>query len=265
MKKSKLLKTKYSVISRGTEKHNNHGYMGISEVANGFQYVLNIDHGVKKSELNDQVLKFKTGYTVENIAFSRFEIITALMYNKNINLEDRIIIYGLGNIGFTCLIYLLDKGYSNIGVVVKRKTEKIVKLQNEMFNFYNISINIYLYDEQMEEYNVYIDTTGLSEVLENIFEHIGFQKTVIILSTPREGKYLLDPLMINRKNLVIVGGHELNGINKKFREELFNLLLEKNKDKKFLSEYITIHPYDDEIISKIRNQKNNFIEILKYD
>ena len=89
--------------------------------------------------------------------------------------------------------------------------------------------------------------------------------TIIILSTPREEEFLINPLMINRKNLSIYGGHEIFGVDLKFRKELFNIILEENKkDEGILDEYVSIHDYSEEEINNIKKKKSNYVDVLKY-
>ncbi len=269
MKNEKTVKVNYSIISRGTEKYNNHGYMGVSEIANNSQYILNIDHGILESEINDQILIFKGGYSIYNIAFTRFELITAIMYKHNkLNFDDKIVIFGLGNIGISCLVYLLDMGYQDITVVVKEEKEFFSKLKILKENYKQSNVNIQLYNNYLENnftQNIYIDTTGSSDVLEKIFNSIKVNSTIVILSTPRNSAFKIDPLLINRENLKIYGGHELNGIDKGLRQQLFEELLRKNESKLFLESIVSIHQYSEEILNNILIHKQNFIDVLKYE
>ena len=89
--------------------------------------------------------------------------------------------------------------------------------------------------------------------------------SVIILSTPRDNEYLIDPLMVNRKNLTIYGGHEIFGYGKNKRNEVFNKILEENKVlESILIQYINIHDYSEEELNNIYNNKTNIIDIFKY-
>ena len=89
--------------------------------------------------------------------------------------------------------------------------------------------------------------------------------TIIILSTPREEEFLINPLLINRRNLSVYGGHEIFGIDLEFRKKLYNTILKENKNiEELLNEYVAIHDYSEKEIIKIKNKKSNFIDVLKY-
>ena len=64
--------------------------------------------------------------------------------------------------------------------------------------------------------------------------------------------------------MTVIGGHELNGINVKLRQHIFEKILKVNKTKKFLKEFINEYNYSDEKLKNIKQQKSNFIEIFKY-
>lgn len=259
------LNISHSIVSRGTEKYDNHGYMSISEEINKYKYILNVDHGIKKATLNTEYLKFKSTYTIENIAFSRFQLITALVYEKHKSkIVDNILILGLGNIGLSCLFYLLDKNYKNITIYVREVTEYMFNLLIIIKQKYKIDIEYITKLEKTLSYNTFIETTGSSIVLKNIFEGIGYNKNIIILSTPRNESYLISPLIINRKNLVVIGGHELNGIDKIYKNKILKKLLEKNSKKEYVKEFINIYKYSIKKLKQIKNKKSNFIELFKY-
>lgn len=253
----------YSIVSRGTEKYNNCGYMAISKIYNLSRYILNVDHNVKDTNLNANCLIAKSYYDIENIVFSRFQLITALTFERiKYRINDNILILGLGNIGISCLFYLLDNNFKNITIYVRNKNDKILNLLKLVKMEYNVDIKII--SNFNYKYDTYIDTTGDSIVLSNVFNNSNFNSTIIILSTPRDEKYLISPLMINRKNLTVIGGHELNGINVNLRQYIFEKVLEVNKTKKFLKEFINEHNYSEEKLKNIKRQKSNFIEIFKY-
>lgn len=257
------LSIEYSIVSRGTEKYNNCGYMAISKIYNSNRYILNVDHNVKNATLNANCLKAKSCYDIENIVFSRFQLITALTFERiKYRINDDILILGLGNIGIGCLLYLLDNNFKNITIYVRNKNDKMFNLLKLVKLKYNEDINII--SNFNYKYDTYIDTTGDSLVLSNIFNNSDFNSAIIILSTPRDEKYLISPLMINRKNLTVIGGHELNGINVNHRQYVFEKTLEVNKTKKFLKEFINEYNYSEEKLKNIKRQKSNFIEIFKY-
>ena len=259
--KNREREIEYSVISRGTEKSGSKGYMSISKKIDGLRYLLVQDHKEKCIVSFKDSLKCYN-YDINNIAFSRFELIPTLVLKRN-TFEDNILITGLGNIGITTLVYLLDNNYKDIDIYTNDFSEYVIKGVNLLNKKYNVNIN--LVQEINKEYNTYIDTTGVSVVLENVFDNIKFNKDIFLIGTPRESKYLIDPLLIHRNNLRIIGGHELRGIDKSLRQDIFKELLEKNSDKDYLKELITISVYDENIIERKLETKSNFIEVIKYD
>lgn len=255
----------YSIVSRGTEKYNNIGYMAITEIAKSYRYILNYDHGIKKAPLSYGYLKAKDIYNIYNIAFSRFQLITALMYNKHKKeIKDKILLLGIGNLGISCLFYLLDNNYKSITIFVRKSNPYYLKLAKIIKKEYNINIDFVTEINNREKYNTYIDTTGSSTILKNIFEIIEFNKTIIILSTPRDEKYLISPLMINRKSITIIGGHEFNGITNQYRQKVFNKLLSNNQSKKYLKNFISEYNYSIDKLESIKTKKENYIEIFHY-
>ena len=256
------VKTEYSIISRGTEKYSKHGYMGISYPLMNKQYILDIDHGILESEINDHVLEFDANkYSLSNIAVARFELISRMVLERY-HLKDNILILGFGNLGFTTLLSLLKNGYQNISVFMRNK-QKNLKIIQEIEDMLDIKIKFT--DKIDDSYRTYIDTTGSSNVIQNIFEVVSSLKEIVILSTPRDSKYLIDPLIINRKNLIVIGGHELNGIDKKWRNNVFNIILEENLSyEKYLDNFISITKYEKGIVEKLRENKKSLIDVIKY-
>lgn len=253
----------YSIVSRGTEKYNNCGYMAISKIYNSNRYILNVDHNIKNAILNINCLKAKSCYDIANIVFSRFQLITALTFERlKYRINDNVLLLGLGNVGISCLMYLLDNKFKNITIYVRNKNNKIFSLLKLIKLEYKVDINVT--SDFNYKYNTYIDTTGDSFILSKVFNNSDFNNTIIILSTPRDEKYLISPLMINRKNLTVIGGHELNGINVEHRQRIFENILKVNKNKKFLKEFINEYNYSEEKLKNIKQQKSNFIEIFKY-
>ena len=255
------MKIQYSVISRGTEKSGSKGYMAITKPINNNRYLIPIDHDIREcNNLKDALICYD--YSISNIILSRFELISALSLEKA-KFEDNVLICGLGNIGISTLIYLLDNKYKEITIYIRKNSNCIKKVINELNQKYIIKINII--NKIEDNYNTYIDTTGSSEVIKNIFENIGCNKTIFLIGTPRESNFLIDPLLIHRNNLVVIGGHELRGITLEHRNELYKHLLELNKDKLFIENLITYNKYSKEtLLSKLDN-KTNFIEVFKYE
>lgn len=244
--------TEYSVISNGTEKYSNKGYISISKIKGNYRFIQDIDHGILESKINDHSLKVNKKYSIENIVLSRFELIPALFFKKN-KVDDNILICGCGNIGYSTCIYLINHGYKNITIynrnniipyqLSKRKVKSTNKIESG--------------------FNTYIDTTGSSDVLKEVFNNSSYFNNIIILSTPRDEKYLIDPLQINQKNLKIYGGHEINGYTNKYRNAVLFQLLKENINEN-LEGIINYSLYSKNMIIKLRNVKKFIFNVIKY-
>ena len=251
------MKVCYSIISRGSEKYINHGYMGVSEQINNKQYLLDVDHNTKFVTETKHSMSFKPKYSIQNIAISRFELISEITFDR-IKINDNILICGFGNIGFTCLLNLLKRGYKKIKIFSNIKYDI-----NVLERKYKVKIQFI--KQITDEFKTYIDATGSSNVLESIFEEITYLKDIIIISTPREETFKIDPLIINRKNISIYGGHELNGIDKIEREKKYRRLLKKNKSiERILNDFVSIHKFSTSKLNRLLMKKNNIIDIFQY-
>lgn len=253
----------YTIVSRGTEKSGSKGYMGVTTIKNNRRLFLLSKHFDRYIDTYKDSFEIPSKYTIQNIAISRFELMGALTLKNILYLiEDNVLITGFGNIGFTCLLYLLENGYKNISIMsrnIKDYQEKAVEKLNKLYN-----ANIKFITDYDNHYNTYIEATGSSEVIKNIIESTTNNSNIILIGTPREENYLLNPLDINRKNLKIIGGHELNGHTIEERKKLYAELLEKNKNKN-LNEFVNIYNESNDIREKILEDKKNFIEVIKYD
>ena len=252
----------YSIVSRGTEKYGSKGYMGITKKQNGNRFLILARHYDKYIDTYKDSFEFADNYKISNIAVSRFELMSALTIDLITKLiKDNILIIGFGNVGFTCLIHLLKKGYRNINIL----TNNLKDFQNKGLEHINsiFKSNIKFVNE-FEKYDTYIEATGNSEVIKNIVENTENGSSIILLGTPRDEEYLINPLEIHRKNLKIFGGHELNGHTMIERTQLFSELLEKNKKYNF-EEFVNVYKDEENIVDKILECKNNFIEVIKYE
>ena len=253
----------YTVVSRGTEKYGSQGYIGITTPIENKRFLVLSKHFDKYIDTYKDSFEIPIKYTIENIAVSRFELMGALTLKPILNLiTDNILITGLGDLGFTALLYILENGYKNITII----TRNIKDFQINAVKMLNVEYkaNIKFTDNYNLSYNTYIVTTGNSNVIENIMETAENLSNIILLGVPREERYLINPLDVNRKNLKIIGGHELNGHSIKERTCLFKELLEIN-DKKDLKKFVNIYHEQNGIREKILNSKENFIEVIKYD
>ena len=252
----------YSIVSRGTEKYGSQGYMGITRIVDSKRLFVLAKHFDKYIDTYKDSFELSSKYTIENIAISRFELMGALAIKPIKNLiKDNILITGFGSVGFTSLLYLLESGYKNINILTRNLNQYQETAIKKINNFYKTNIK---FVKEYEHYNTYIEATGSSEVIKNIVNVADNNSNIILIGTPREETYFINPLDINRRNLRIIGGHELNGHTMEERTSLFNELLEKNKDKD-LKDFVNIYDETSNIRNKILNKKENFIEVIKYD
>ena len=250
----------YNIVSRGTEKAGSKGYMAITKKIHEERHLIVQDHE------NALITHFKDSlpcyhYDIHTIAFSRFELIGALALQR-ISFSDDILLCGLGNVGVTALIYLLDHDYRNIRIYIDSVKPYIQRMIRKLNKQYGAQLRIV---DRIELAKTYIDTTGASSVLEAIFQDIKPFCTVFLIGTPRDGSYLIDPLCIHRNNLLVVGGHELKGIKKTERLRVFQELLEKNDKNPLLKDIVHINRYRKNIFMDILNEKKHFIEVVEYD
>lgn len=260
---NKKIKIEYTIISRGTEKYGSKGYMGITEPINKKRYFVLANHYEKYVKSFKDSFFFDDEYDIENIVLSRFELIPKLAFDGELDfIKERILVCGLGSVGTAALIYLLDLGYKEIDILIKNNKTKTIYLINYLNKKYKA--NIKARNILSDQYDTYIDATGSSNAIESIFEDIPNNATVFFLGTPRESKYLIDPLDIHRKNLRIFGGHELNGHSWDERNKVFLKLLMQNKNKN-LKSFVNIYNSNSDILTKVYNKKRNFFEVIKYD
>lgn len=253
----------YTIVSRGTEKSGSQGYMGVTTIKDNKRLFLLSKHFDKYIDTYKDSFEIPAKYTIQNIAISRFELMGALTLKNILNIiKDDILVTGFGDVGFTCVLYLLENGYKKIYIMtrnIKNYHKKAIEKLNKLYN-----ANIEFITDYTKHYNTYIEATGSSEVIRKIIESTANNSNIILIGTPREESYLINPLDINRKNLKIIGGHELNGHTIEERNELFLELLEENQHKKF-DEFVNIYNESNDIREKILKNKENFIEVIKYD
>lgn len=252
----------YTIVSRGTEKYGSKGYMGITKEQGGKRNLVLARHYDKYIDTYKDSFEILDKYNIKNVAVSRFELMSAINLDSITNLiNEDILIIGFGNVGFSCLIHLLKNGYRNINIFTnnvkdfqKNGLDQINKIFDSSIKFVN----------EIGKYNTYIEATGNSDVIKNIFEITDDNTTIILLGTPRDESYFINPLDINRKNIKIIGAHELNGHTIEERRKVFKELLEENKNYNF-DEFVSIYNYELNIVDKILQNKNNFIEVIKYE
>ena len=252
------MKIKYSILSRGTEKYVGHGYMAISEPKDGKQYIFDLDHNILDTNSMKNKLSFPSKFSINNIVFSRFELISELLFRRVI-IQDNILICGLGSVGIACLINLLEHGYKNISIYSKNSVHNL-ELIEKMYEVKLLQVN-----KIDDSYKSYVELTGDSLVLKTIIESVSFLKDIVILSTLRDQDYFIDPLTINRKNLIIYGGHEFVGYSEEFRNKVFNDLLRSNiKIENLIKYFISYHNFSSKKLEELLNKKQNYIDVFKY-
>lgn len=252
------MKIKYSILSRGTEKYVGHGYMAISEPKNGKQYIFDLDHNILDTNEMKNKLSFPSNFSINNIVFSRFELISELLFRR-VLIQDNILICGLGSVGIACLINLLEHGYKKIFIYSKNPFHNL-ELIEKMYD-----VKLMQVDKIDDSYKSYIELTGDSLVLKKIIESVSSLKDIVILSTPRDQNYFIDPLTINRKNLTIYGGHELIGYSDEFRNNVFSDLLRSNtKIENLIKHFISFHNFSSKKLEELLNKKENYIDVFKY-
>lgn len=252
------MKIKYSILSRGTEKYVRHGYMAISESKDEKQYIFDLDHNILETNEIKNKLSFPANFSIYNIVFSRFELISELLFRR-VLIQDNILICGLGSVGITCLINLLERGYKNISIYSKNLVYDLNLIEKK----YNVKLLQVV--EIDDTYKTYIELTGDSLVLKTIIESVSFLKDIIILSTPRNEDYFINPLIINRKNLTIYGAHELMGYSEKLRNQVFIDLLKSNiKNENLIKHFISFHNFSSKKLDELLKKKQNYIDVFKY-
>lgn len=262
IKNNAEIEIEYSIVSRGTEKKGSKGYMGITKVDNHTRYLVLSKHFDKYIDTYKDSFKISEEYSIDNIAVSRFELMSALALEPiKKKLKDNILIVGFGNIGFSCLVYLINNGFKNI----KINTREIRDFQKKAIAVINkkYSLNI-TFTEDYAGFDTYIEAVGNSKVIKNIIENANYKAKIILLGMAQDGEYLINPIDISRNNLTLIGGHELNGIAYKERNKFFQKILNENKKFDF-SRYVNIYKCNDKILEKIMKRKENFIEVIGYD
>jgi threonine dehydrogenase-like Zn-dependent dehydrogenase len=258
-------KIEFSIISRGTEKEGgSKGYMAVTEFNKG-RYIIPIPHGIIETACNTDCLRINDNISIEKIAFSRFQLISAIMYKKNANYfnkEDKILVIGSGSVGFTTCMELARQKHKNIFLLLKK--DKNIKT-NIFREAYGINLKLESDIKKIKNFNYLIDASGDSDVLREITDLCAPFSTIIILGTPRKNP-AIDSLIIHRKNLHIIGSHEIIGIDNNERNNIFNeILIENKKYPQYLfSEISHIEDYSEENRVRILKDSPGIINIMRY-
>lgn len=253
----------YTIVSRGTEKNGSKGYMGVTKENNTGRSLVLSNHGDKYVNTYKDAIHIKKNTSIESITLSRFELIIDLALKNNIKIiKEEILITGFGSLGFACLMYLLKKEYKNINIYVK----DIKKFQERGIKELNLQYNANIkFVKEFSGYQTYFECTGASEIIEKIIKSTLSNEAIFLIGTPRENKYLINPLDIHRKNLIIIGGHELTGHNQKERNRRFKIIVKENNKINFLYKFVNVYSFSKNKVKDILNEKNNFMEVMKYD
>lgn len=254
------VKIDYSIISYGTEKYNKSGYMAVSvPLTDNICRIYDSDHGITQVNSDFRNLQFKNKYEIENVAFSRFELISELVHERIIfDKQKKFLLLGFGSLGITCLINFIKKDIKNFSIYIRKIDQNHINAVNIINNKYKVKIQIT--DKLNFNYDYFIDTSGSSSLIEKVVLSTKECTSLILLGTPREEKYLINPLLIHRKNLSIIGAHEFSGISKQQREKKFEKLLYVNSKNMIINNFVTIKKY-----SNKKSERKNFIEVYKYD
>ena len=219
----------YNIVSHGTESQgNSDGYMAVSEDINGSRFILPIPH--KKTNCDDMKgsLQIKKDLSIEKITVARFGLISQLFVdNYKLAKNKKILVVGIGCVGFACV--------------------QILKLNNYKYVYYTDKSNANITEAEMidnnkvnyHDFDVIIEATGKIDVLNKIIRECKIMSTIILLGTCREAGGI-EPLLVHRKNLKILGAHELSGYTDKHRQKEFDKVVKlisksKNDFKKVVS------------------------------
>ena len=92
-------------------------------------------------------------------------------------------------------------------------------------------------------YDLLIDCTGSSDVLNYIISNCAIGATILLVGSPDKNTFF-DINYIHQKNIQLIGGHEINGIAWSTRQNEFENLYNWHKDRiGEFSEYVEFHNY----------------------
>lgn len=215
-----LLKRKYSIVSKGTERGTGSpGYMNVA--VNDDETIISPYGHFKDKYIFDREksLVVRGCYSPEVISLSRFQLISALVLDRVNQGSNEILIIGFNSLAIGLTNELDRLSLTNYEIYSNRSNilQKIYK----QFNFV---------ESIKDKYDLYIDCSGKSINIHSIINVAKCLSTVILIGTPRdEGEIGL--LKVHRKNLIIIGGHELNGFSQDQRNEMFKMVVKANQRK----------------------------------
>lgn len=252
------VKIEYSILSRGTESASgSDGYMAITELYKNHRYILPIPHNVRYAKIDkEKGLHFSAKYSVEFAAFCRFQLISKLGLLKlgRIPKKENILILGSGAIAHTTYIDLQISNFSNIYMNTRREDFKSSLIKDD-----NIIISL----NDIPKFKYIIDTTGNCNILSEVLCAISPGTYLLLLGTPRLGPEL-NLLDIHRKNLNIIGGHELTGVSNLKRQKIFNTLLKNTINEDLIKNLVHLYKYSSSTRNTLLRKPEKPISIFKY-
>lgn len=254
------MKLLYSIVSIGTERSGSKGYMAIIS-DNKNMYICNLPHFPesynKRIVIDSDSLRVESTLAIELVALSRFQLISALgFHNTDLSVYKKICIIGSGAVGITAYFEFKRLGINNV----------CLKTMNAKKEAYYRTLKIEIDSTDSFDYDCFIEATGAPNQLSLLLDNINPNSSIYLLGTPRKSKFI-DPLIIHRKNLKIFGCHEIYGVDKGLRQELFNQLCQWYESFNITNcqDLVKIHMASQENLKKILNY--NFIQpinILSY-
>ena len=260
-----MYKKIYSILSRGTEKaSNSEGYMWVGLEMNGQEYIVApVSHNIQFLDNFPQgSLKCGTKNDINLISFCRFALMSnillqanrALLSDKNV----KVAIIGAGAVGLTACYEFLRVGFKSVDIIYKEKHLRRVSLLSNNIN----CVCLERFDPK--SYNVLIDATGNSISILNIIQNSLPHTKIFLLGVPFDNPNigLLD---FYRKNLTLIGSHELR-ISDQDRQNLFLQLLDNYSASNInFSDYVDCHYYSKKTRKELLNKDlNKPINIFKY-
>lgn len=247
---------KYSILSDGTERNGQSaGYIGITEKYKNCSFLVPIPHGVTSIKVLEHELNCHN-YSIANIAISRFQLISTLNFKRlKIRKEkDSVLVCGLGRVGLGALLELNRMGIQKVNVLTQKiNAKKIIENINKNYLIVNKT--------EFIKYDYIIDATGDGCFLNNIIIRAKDFCNIIILGTPRLHSNI-NALTLHRKNLTLYGFHEINGIDDKKRNTVFNKILKANQHISIqLKDLIRYVEYNEAERNKILCRSSNILQI----
>ena len=235
------IRIEYSFISKGTEKKGSHGYMAVSELSSeNMRFITPQDHGSRYSVFDNTCLACPD-IDITNLIVMRFQLIAALaMQEIKFAKNTTACIVGSGPVGVACAIECERLGLDRV-LISRRKS-----LDNEMRTLNFSEIN-------MRDYELFIDCTGNSEVINYIISNCKVGCTLLLIGTPAND-VLINALIIHKKNIQLIGGHEINGVTWQNRQDKFDELYLWHKNRIGLfHKYVQFHSYTPNALSSVLN------------